>query len=278
MVAGRPPIPSPVKREVRQRCGFGCVVCGLPLYEYDHLVPYSEVEVHDPENLLLLCDRHHREKTSGLLTISQVDAARKSPYNLKNGKTHPYDLHYEGANCEARIGSNAITWPHLSDGSVFAGILIDDTPIVGFSVDRGRLLLTVQLLNADNELLVQIVDNELTFSMLSWDVEFVGKQLTVRHGPGDIFVGMTFEPPSRVVVDRGRLWRNGVELKVTPDDLRVSGALQMAGCVVENCSVGVAIGNNQVGAGTGIFMPVPRRQEFESSEKTEARIIRVTTT
>jgi hypothetical protein len=27
-------IPLPIEREVRKRCGFGCVVCGLPLHTY----------------------------------------------------------------------------------------------------------------------------------------------------------------------------------------------------------------------------------------------------
>jgi 5-methylcytosine-specific restriction endonuclease McrA len=43
----RPKIPEGVKREVRQRCGFGCVICGLPIYEYDHLVPYAQVLSHN---------------------------------------------------------------------------------------------------------------------------------------------------------------------------------------------------------------------------------------
>jgi hypothetical protein len=42
MAEDRPPIPLPVKRLVRQQCAFGCVLCGLPLYEYDHIVPYHE--------------------------------------------------------------------------------------------------------------------------------------------------------------------------------------------------------------------------------------------
>ena len=36
-------MPLPIQREVRQRCGFGCVVCGLPLYEYDHLLGWTNV-------------------------------------------------------------------------------------------------------------------------------------------------------------------------------------------------------------------------------------------
>lgn len=274
MSDGRPPIPMPVKRKVRQGCGFGCVVCGLPLYEYDHLVPYSEVKAHDPQNLVLLCDRHHREKTAGLLSRSQVAAAHALPYNVQMEESYPYGLHYEGASCEALVGSNKIVWPELVDGSVVAGILIDDTPIIGFAVDEGRLLLTVQLLNDANELLLQIVESELTFSMSSWDVEFAGNRLTIRHAPEDIFVKLAFEPPYRVVIDRGRFWRNGVELKVTPQELLIAGGIQMAGVEISNCPVGMLIGEDKLGVGAGFFMPAPARQSFQYSEETEGRIIR----
>jgi trigger factor len=30
-------IPEPIMREVRRRCGFDCVLCGLSLYEYERM-------------------------------------------------------------------------------------------------------------------------------------------------------------------------------------------------------------------------------------------------
>ena len=83
MKTPRPDIPALVKRAVRQACGFGCVICGKPLYEIDHIVPYSVVREHDPDNLVLLCDGHHREKTNKLLTVDQVREARANPINLR---------------------------------------------------------------------------------------------------------------------------------------------------------------------------------------------------
>jgi hypothetical protein len=131
-VDDRPRIPSDIKRKVRQRCGFGCVICGLPLYEYDHLVPWSEVETHEADNLVLLCDRHHREKTSGLLHLAKVVEANEVPANLATGLSSPFDLHYGGHYCEALIGSNVHTWPQMHDGLMTVPVLIDDTPIVMF--------------------------------------------------------------------------------------------------------------------------------------------------
>lgn len=245
MANSRPPIPEPVKREVRQRCGFGCVICGLPLYEYDHLIPWADVRQHSPENLTLLCDQHHREKTSHLLPSDAVAAANADPYSRRTGVSRPYDLHYSGDSCEADIGSNLHVWPSLAHDAFTVPLIVDDTPVVLFRGENGHLLLSVQLFNDQNELLVQIVDNQLVFSAAPWDVEFRGRRLTVRGGPGDIFVHMTFEAPARIVIDRAHIWRNGIEIDVSPERvLLVQNQNTISGCTATNCVLGIAIGDH----------------------------------
>src|ERR1700722_20606163 len=101
-VTGRD-IPRPVQLEVRQRCVFGFVVCGLPIYEYDHLRDWASSHSHVADDLTLLCDRHHREKTHKLLPLEQVIEANRHPHNRKHGVSKPYDLHYSGNQCEVVI-------------------------------------------------------------------------------------------------------------------------------------------------------------------------------
>jgi len=36
-------IPSDIKRTVRQKCGFGCVMCLCPIYDDEHLEECSKV-------------------------------------------------------------------------------------------------------------------------------------------------------------------------------------------------------------------------------------------
>src|SRR5262245_53494220 len=96
----RPEIPDPVQREVRQRCGFGCVVCGLPFYHYDHMEDWSITQTHDPANVTLLCHKHHGEKTNGLLPLREVKKANDNPHNKRQGVSTPYDLHFTGRDCE----------------------------------------------------------------------------------------------------------------------------------------------------------------------------------
>ena len=65
-------IPLPIQREVRQRCGSGCVICGLPFYEYDHMLGCENVKSHVADEITLLCRLHHGGKTSGLLPAAAV--------------------------------------------------------------------------------------------------------------------------------------------------------------------------------------------------------------
>src|SRR4051794_27586019 len=121
MTQNRPDIPAPVRRQVRQRCGFGCVICGLPLYEYEHMYEWVHTHSHAADELTLLCDRHHAEKTKGLLPKAVVMNANAAPVNIRNGVSEPYGLHFSGSECEVNIGGNRF----LSRGARLVPLLIN---------------------------------------------------------------------------------------------------------------------------------------------------------
>jgi trigger factor len=253
---------------------FGCVICGLPLYEYDHLIPFSEVGEHHPTNLILLCDRHHREKTNGLLPIQAITAAIKRPANAQRGESAAYTLHYAESECVAELGSNVYVWPELAEGMMTAPLVVDDTPIVLFRMQDGHLLLTVQLFDEDNEMLVQILDNELVYSIDHWDVQFEGLQLTVRAAYREIFVRMRFQPPSRVEINRGHLWRNGVEMEIWPDKFIVMPGFQVSGSQGVHCPLGLAIGDHPPLGGM-FSLGSPLRGEYTVYASSEERVLRI---
>jgi trigger factor len=138
-------IPLPIQREIRQRCGFGCVICGLPLYEYEHLLGSANLRRHVAEEITLLCDQHHREKTAGLLPIEKMIKANNTPYNLREGVSKPYDLHYSGEECEVVIGSNVFSTRDGGYGTTLVPVSVDGTPLLGFILGDGHLLLNVNI-------------------------------------------------------------------------------------------------------------------------------------
>ncbi len=217
----RPPIPEPMKREVRQRCGFGCVVCGLPLYTYEHMLGYANVQRHVADELTLLCDQHQRERTNKLLPIEHVLRANKVPYNLRKGVSTPYLLHYDSPNCIADIGSNVFSFQDMSSTTEFIALAIDDDYLLSFRLDNGNWLLSLNVFDRNDDLMLLITDNELIYSTIPWDIEFVGHNIIIREAQGNILVDILFEPPSRIKIQRGHFMHNGIEIEIKQDYLEV---------------------------------------------------------
>ncbi len=81
-------IPPDVARAVRKRCGFGCVVCGSALYDYDHFSPeFKDAPGHDPLGVILLCPNHHRAK-GGFVSRATLERCANAPFCKAQGFSH----------------------------------------------------------------------------------------------------------------------------------------------------------------------------------------------
>ncbi|EIE1271962.1 MULTISPECIES: hypothetical protein [Vibrio] len=238
-------IPLPIQREVRQRCGFGCVICGLPLYEYEHMEEWAVVKRHVADEITLLCDQHHREKTGGLLPIEVVRAANKSPYNLREGNSKPYNLHFAGTEATVEIGSNSFTCRDKGYGTAMVPVSVDGTPLIGLILADGHLLLNLVVFDEFNSPVLHIKNNQLIYSTSPWDIQLVGKKLTIREAHKKILFEIEFYPPNRVVINRGRLLRNGVEILIRPSNILVTNnSMLLSECHAHNCYGGLIIGHH----------------------------------
>lgn len=234
--------PEPVKRAIRQRCGFGCVICGLPIYDYDHIVNWADTHQHDPDEMTLLCQNHHRQKTNDLIPLDVIREANAAPWNLREGTSASQTLYYRGPTFVVDVGSNLFTFS-TSDEHPSSAIVIDGHEVIGVRFQDGHALLNVDLVNELDEKVLVITENELTYSIGSWDIEFTGKQLIIRAEKGNIFVDLAFETPNVLRVPRGRITRNGVELQIRPDVLRiVNNQGEIKGFRASGNDVGLSIG------------------------------------
>lgn len=73
------------------------------------MIEFSKTNSHEAENITLLCPNHHAEKTRKVLPLELIREANNSPFNLRQGYTSPYKLHYSGATGTVKIGN--ITFP-----------------------------------------------------------------------------------------------------------------------------------------------------------------------
>lgn len=95
-----------MRRRVRQECGFGCVICGLAITQYEHIdPPYPEATAHEPEKIALLCGSCHDRVTRSMWSKEKVLEARLDPITFVNGYARdafdfkvPFEL-FVGDNC-----------------------------------------------------------------------------------------------------------------------------------------------------------------------------------
>lgn len=218
-------IPEPIKRAVRQRCGFGCVICGLPIYDYDHKPGFARVRRHVAEEITLLCPTHHAEKTRGLLTNAQVEAADLTPFNRGTGSTSPYSLWFGGTEppiilmigftftCVTDKRRPTWMWP----------LCLNGYKPFGFTLDEGGLLLNVDVRDSRHAQALVIRDSVMRVSSDVWDATLVGQTLTIREQAQSFLVEMDFNPPNVVRVNRYYCKAFGSQIDVKPDSITVSG-------------------------------------------------------
>lgn len=255
-------IPDPMMRAIRQRCGFGCVICGVPIYEYEHMDGWASAKAHVESRITLLCLRHHGERTKGLLPLAQVESANASPLNQREGVTTAQDLYYDRDECEIVIGGNRFASRLTVTDHPMIPIIIDAMPLVMFRAVDGRFMLTAQLFNEFNEPVLVVHDNQLIMSAEAWDIEFVAKTLTIRRALGDIFLEVLLEAEQgRISITRGQLFRNGVELQIRSDSfVIVNNGSKFGGNHMVDCAMfGVVLGVGFDGPSVWHFSKLPRR-------------------
>lgn len=253
-------IPLPIQREVRQRCGFGCVMCGTPLYEYEHMEGWANVQRHVAEEITLLCDQHHREKTGGLLPLEAVRNANAEPHNLRNGVSKPYDLHFSGEVAEVVIGGNSFTCQNQGYGTAMMPLVVDRIPLIGAIMGDDHLLLNLVVFDEFNNEVLHIKNNQLLYKPEPWDIQFVGTTLIVREAHRQILIEIKFSPPGKIEILRGRFLCNGVEILIRPEHIILTNNNTfISGSRCENSFGGLLIGRKCEGMGGFMYIAnVPR--------------------
>lgn len=188
----------------------------MPIFEYDHIVPYSRVREHAAENLTLLCPNHHREKTLGLLPSLQVEEWNANSYCIKAGATGPLSLNYSCENMNLGVGSNYFDVRLSAAQRTVTALAVDTSQFLGVTVENGFPLLHLTTRSRSQGALLKISKGELVMRPQgAWDITFAGTKLTIRAAPREIDLSVWFVPDkSWLIIERGNLRLNRVEFTI----------------------------------------------------------------
>ena len=234
-------IPEDIKRQVRQKCGYGCVICGAAIIEYEHVRPeFSKARAHQPHGIALLCPTCHAKKTRGYLSARRILDAMEKPAAKESGfafseleehSAHPYIVlgGMTLRNCPTPVQLRGLPL-----------ICVDDAEIV-----RGPYQLSASFFDQRGIPSLMIRRNEWQVAADSWDVEAVGGKITVRTGPGEIALQLLLDPGLGVVVERLRMYCAGYFVEASHGQLDIvspgGGRTVFTGCLADNCQVGLAL-------------------------------------
>ena len=125
-------------------------------------------------------------------------------------------------------------------------ISVDGTPLVGLVMADGHFLLNLVIFDEFNAPVLHIKNNQLYYSTEPWDIQLVGTRLAVREAHRKILIEIDFQPPNKVVINRGRFLRNGVDILVKPSNILVTNnATLIRGCRAHNCHGGLIVGHHE---------------------------------
>lgn len=214
MVRTRPAIPAKTKLVVRQRCGFGCVVCGAPVFEYDHIEEFSKVGAHDPANLTLLCRNHHGEKTSRRLSRDFILSANSNPFNLNEKMTSPWRQFFAGSSVKFIVGSDKYLFDFRgAETDFFSAIQIGGKTMLGFRFDGSGLLLNAVLTNRSGKKILIIEDGEIRASTEVFDYKVEGPVFTIRSAKSSVELKLEVQEHG-LSITKGYFVRKGVSISV----------------------------------------------------------------
>lgn len=184
-------ISDPIALKIRQKSGFGCVFCGLWIYEYEHILPeFKDATSHDPDKICLLCSNHHQKVTQKRIGKQQVIDQYKHPLALQKG----YANDFLELNRKFGIVLGRIFIPEPKDDI----LLVDGVSLISVKqpTETEPLKLNAKFFDNQKNLIMEIVDNEQRGYTKNWDIKQEGTRTTIRRKKGDIVLQINILSPN----------------------------------------------------------------------------------
>jgi len=229
-------IHAATKRVVRQRCGFGCVICGCGIVHYHHFdPPFADALRHDPSRITLLCGRCHDRAERGIIDVRRVSAADASPCCKQTG--YSKDLLFLGdSTVPVRFGSSRVRAATV--------LMYDNRVVIGLSEPEhvGSPLRLNAVLTDDNETeLLRVVDNEWQVGINRYDIRTTQDRLTVNDAPGGIVLEMSLAAGTEIRIRRLRMKYLGFSITADEDSFTLvvpsGGTFRHVGDVVADIGI-----------------------------------------
>jgi len=133
---------------------------------------------------------------------------------------------------------------------------------LSFRFENGQLLLHADILDRRGNFLLQILDNELSFTTEGWDATFVANRLKIISSLGETRLELEFQPPDSLTVVHAELFCEGLAVRIDDNGLTLPDFPEfgIADLGIEKADVAFAFGALPPGSlAAGMRFEVPQR-------------------
>jgi hypothetical protein len=204
-------IPRKMQKEIKRRCGFGCVICGNAIYTFEHFdPPFEDLTELNANGITLLCWGHQGESSKGLLSKATISNADKNPCCKQSGYSkHIFDL--GNPNLNMILGGSLIECgPRM--------VVDENTIFEVFPPENKshRWTLSAEFRDPKNRLICKIERNELSVSSESSNFEQTARTFSIFYD-GVPFLVMELEPPHSLHIHKYRCETDAGTLTIDDD-------------------------------------------------------------
>lgn len=194
-------ITSSIRRTVRRRSKFGCVICRSGFYQYHHFFPpFEDAIEHNPSQICCLCPGCHARVTCGQMSNEAVAgsyaAIQQNDRSTIEPPTGPLDFY--GGSAQLLLGGIRYV-PLVRTLLRYHG---DDLITVHPGSENRPGSISAVFTDDAGRVTMLLHHNEWQGAVDAWDIEVIGKSLKVRSAARRIALHLSLEPPGKIVVER----------------------------------------------------------------------------
>lgn len=253
-------IPEDIKEQIRNRSGFGCVVCGSIPYEYEHIDPeFVDAQEHDPERMALLCPTHNQEKKKGLLSKRDIYEFYKKPACLIN----------KFAKYKFNTPRESLNWSF--GGVKFLNndkdVCVNGKPILSITGGRTEfepLLLNGYFYDNNNRNICDIIDNELRIIVQNiGDFRNINNNFCFRSLENVVCLDFNYIAENKeLIFNQLNFYYNGSFIDADQTKFICGGPtsiIELENSIISNCTIAINLGQ-------GFPLPLHMRSRMKSIE------------
>lgn len=200
-------ISSEVRLKIRQKCGFGCILCGNVIIQYHHFnPPYSEAKEHTVEGITLLCGICHQMAHNGIYSSEFIPLADVNPFCGNRG--HAKIKIFRGNTLvPVKIGTSLIHAESI--------LMYDDKLVFGFlppEVNNGPIRLNANFTDSNGQEILKIIDNEWLIGHDCYDVQTTKSRMRIRDKLGKTSLEITLSADKTIEVTKIDMYYKGFKI------------------------------------------------------------------